>query len=186
MKDIALFKTSEVLYFKKVSKKSDLLDTNLDEAGGILIDTNCNEKELRRIIDSPKGKKLPKAVVGGQNVFNRRVLDTIDCKYLVSPENGEKKDNLKQRDSGLNHVTAKIAKDKGVTIVIDFSEVNSLTGKPQALRLSRIMQNIKICRKAGCQIKVATFAKNKNELRTPKELSAFMFSLGASSGQTKD
>jgi RNase P/RNase MRP subunit p30 len=46
------------------------------------------------------------------------------------------------------------------------------------------MQNLKICRKAGSKILVATFAQKKSELRTSKELSAFMFSLGASSQQS--
>ena len=56
------------------------------------------------------------AVLGRSGDFNRRALETLKIDYLVSPELGERKDTLKHRDSGLNHVLAKIAKEKGIEL----------------------------------------------------------------------
>jgi len=105
---------------------------------------------------------------------------------LVSPERGVKKDSLKQRDSGINHVVAKLASEKGISIVIDFSEVASLSGKEKALRLEKIIQNVKICRKAGCEIKIASFGKSAGEIFGENERNAFGVSLGMSSVQARD
>lgn len=182
----------------KISSKDDLTKkiNEVESAELILVDTLCNEKEARRILDvlkqksrqNPKIKTAKIAIIGGENSFNRRVLETLKINFLVSPEREIpekrifKKDTLKQRDSGLNHVLAKIAKEKNISITIDFNEIKNIKDKKaKALRLSRIIQNIKICRKAKCKILIIDF-----ENKTPKkELEAFGFSLGMSSQQVR-
>ena len=148
MKDITLFKTKDSIYLKKVKSKTDV--SKEENCDGYLIE--ASEDEARKIIASLKGKGKIIAVVGGDSVFNRRAIETLKIDYLVSPERGLKKDGLKQRDSGLNHVVAKEATKKGIEIIIDFGEVSRLVGKAKALRLSRIIQNIGICRKAKSTI----------------------------------
>ncbi|MBT3397563.1 hypothetical protein HOA55_03775 [archaeon] len=160
---------------KKISSKADL--SVKDSSEGYLI--NAPEKEARRIIESLKQKKSNKiiAILGRDDAFNRRAIETLKINYLFSPELGDRKDTLKQRDSGLNHVLAKLAKEKGIQIVIDFDEVSKLKGKEKALRIARVIQNIKICRKAKCGIKIIGNAEEK-------ELKSFGTSLGMSSPQT--
>jgi len=157
-----------------------------------------SEKESRRIVESLKGSGKKIGVVGGDDAFNRRVVETLKIDYLVSPEDGLKKDSLKQRDSGINHVVAKLAKEKGVLIVVDMGEVRRLASlaagsgqraagkKVLALRLSRIMQNVRVCRKAGCGIRIGSFGSKKSEVFGEKERRAFGFSLGMSSKQVAD
>ncbi|MDP2629023.1 MAG: hypothetical protein Q8P15_03970 [Nanoarchaeota archaeon] len=181
MKDINLFKTESSIYLKEVSSKSQV--SKSDDCDGYLI--RASEKEARRIVDSLKGSNKIIAVWGGDDSFNRRVVETMKIDYLVSPESGEKKDNLKQRDSGLNHVVAKEASKKKIAIVVSMSGVSSLEGKGLAVRLSRIIQNIKICRRAKCEIKIASFGKNKNEVFDVLGRSSFGTSLGMSSQQVK-
>ena len=187
-----LKKFSNALALKSVNSKKDIQSD--EKYDGYLIESS--EKETRRILETIKSKKQKKiiAVIGQDDEFNRRILETCNIDYLVSPENSKfhHKDGLKQRDSGLNHVLAKIANEKGIAIVINFSEIsestdekNMLEKKARALVLARIIQNIKLCRKAKCKIKIATFAKTKTQLRTPNELKAFAFSLGMSSQQVK-
>jgi len=175
MKDINLFGTENSIYLKKVRTKAEISG----DWGGYLIEGS--EKEARKIIASLKDKKFRGKVglVGGDDAFNRRAVETLKMDYLVSPERGAKKDSLKQRDSGINHVVAKMAKEKGVAIVIDFSEVAGLKGKDKALRLERIIQNVKICRKVGCKIKIWG-SEDK------KALESFGVSLGMSSSQARD
>lgn len=182
--DITLFPSKDNLYFKEISSKKDLLEN--PEINGYLI--SADEKTTRAIIESLKNKKekLLIAVSAKDDFFNRRMIETCKINYLLSPEFSQEKDTLKQRSSGFNHVLAKEAVKKGIAILINFSELCSLNKKDKAIVLARIMQNIKICRKTKCKIKIATFAKNKEEQKTEQELKAFLFSLGASSQQVAD
>lgn len=181
--DITLFKNFGSLYFQIVNKKEDIKNFDSD---GILLD--ADEKECRRTIEfiKAKSKQMKIAVLGRDDEFNRRALETLKINYLVSPELNDSKDNLKQRASGMNHVTAKIAADKKIVIVEGINFILSQSDKKSKARLiSRIIQNIKICRKAKCEIKFATFAKSIEELLDEKQIAAIGFSLGMSSQQVK-
>jgi len=182
MKDINLFKTEDSIYLKKIKTKADLSGG----CDGYLIDSS--EKEARKIIASLKDKKEKKIIgfVGGDDAFNRRAVESLKIDYLISPEKGNKKDSLKQRDSGINHVVAKMAREKGIVVVVDLSEVSSLKDKEKALRIGRIVQNVKICRKAGCRIKIASLASGKCGLVGEKERKAVGVSFGMSSVQVRD
>lgn len=200
MKDINLFKFEGSVYLKKVKSKSEI--SKDDKCDGYLIESS--EKEARRIVESLKvndegkiveggGKKFLIGVGGGDDAFNRRVVESLRVDYLVSPERGFKKDSLKQRDSGLNHVVAKIARDKGILIVVNFNEVSKLSskddsaepkGKELALRLGRLVQNVRVCRKAGCGVRIGSFGLKEGEVFGEKERRAFGESLGMSSKQS--
>lgn len=182
MKDLNLFKTKDSIYLKKVKSKAEL--SRDEKCDGFLIESS--EKEARRIIESLKGSGKIIVIVGGDDAFNRRAVETLKIDYLVSPERGDKKNTLKQRDSGINHVVAKIAKEKGIVIVIDMSEVAGLKGKEKALRLERLIQNVKICRKAGCSIKIASLALSQKSLTDERGRKSFGVSLGMSSGQASE
>ena len=93
---------------------------------------------------------------------------------------------MKQRDSGLNHVIAKLSKEKEISIIIDMNEIRRLEGKERALRLEKIIQNIKICRKAFCNIKIASMAETKKDLISEKERMSIGVSLGMSSIQSSE
>tara|TARA_Y100000310_G_C20650190_1_gene798978 strand:+ start:137 stop:649 length:513 start_codon:yes stop_codon:yes gene_type:complete len=166
--------------FKIIKTKKDISDK--DGQANYLID--ADEKSARGIVASLKNKKFGGeiGVFGRDDNFNRRALETLKINYLVSPELGHRKDTLKQRDSGLNHVLAKIAKQNKIEIVIDFADVNKLEGKLKALRLARIIQNIKICRRAKCKMKILDLSGKVDG----KTLGAFGFSLGMSSQQVKE
>lgn len=179
MKDINLFQTKDSVYLKLVKSKSEV--SKDDSCDGFLI--HSSEKETRRIIESLKnsGKKI--GFVGGDDAFNRRAIESLKIDYLVSPEIGAKVDNLKQRDSGINHVVAKEASKRGVVIIIDFNGIQKIKGKEKALRLGRLIQNVKICRKAGCDIKIASLASNQKSLVDERGRKSFGVSLGMSSSQ---
>ncbi len=182
--DITLFKNSESLFFKKIRKKEDITDFDCD---GFLIE--AEEKECRRTIEfiKSKNKQTKIAVVGIDDEFNRRAVETLKINYLVSPEINWQNDSLKQRSSGINQVVAKIAKSKNIAFVIDISLINGQgDGKNKAILVSRIIQNIKICRKIKCDLKIASFAKNIGELIDEKQATSIGFSLGMSSQQTKE
>jgi RNase P/RNase MRP subunit p30 len=182
MRDLNLFRTKDSIYLIEVSTKDEAL-SNLD-CDGFLI--RSSEGEARKIIQSLKGSNKKIAVMGGDDAFNRRVLETLKIDYLVSPEGGNKFDNLKQRDSGLNHVVARIAQDKGVEIVISMREVSRLECKDKALRLGRIRQNILICRRAACGLKIASLGVDMEGVVDWMGRRAFGVSLGMSSVESRD
>ncbi|MBT7101936.1 hypothetical protein HN935_00305 [archaeon] len=159
---------------KKIKSKAGIVDG----CDGYLID--ADEKVARAIVASLKDKKFGGvvAVLGRSGGFNRRVVESLKIDCLVSPESGDRKDSLKQRDSGLNHVVAKAAKAKGIEVVIDFDSLVEMKGKEKALGLARIMQNVKICRRAKCGIKIWGSVDEK-------ALRSFGFSVGMSSVEVR-
>lgn len=193
--DIVLFPSSEknLISLKKIKSKNELSENKDKEYSGYLIESD--EKEIRRIVETLKARKTHKgsaleeqnkiiAVAGRDDAFNRRIIETIKTDFLVSPEKYTEKDGLKQRDSGLNHVTAKAAAKNNISIVIDFSDVSNIANKKEkSIRLAKIMQNIVVCRKVNCPIKIASFAEDKTKIIDEYSLKAFLFSLGESSQQ---
>ncbi len=182
MQDLNLFKTPDSIYLKEISSKEGV--SKDDDCGGYLI--RSDEKGTRRIIDSIKNSNKIIAVYGGDDSFNRRVVETMKISYLVSPEAGDKRDSLKQRDSGINHVVAKEAVKKKIAVVISMNEVSKLTGKDKARRVSRIIQNIKICRKGGCFVKIASLGRSENDVFDVIGRQSFGTSLGMSSQQVSE
>ena len=179
MKDINLFRTKDSIFLKKVKSKAEVSKDK--ECDGFLI--SSSEKEARRIIESLKGSGKKIAIEGGDDAFNRRAIETLRINYLVSPEIKPKNNNLKQRDSGINHVVAKEAAKRNITIIISMSDIAKLTSVEKVRRLERLIQNVKICRKAKCDIKIVSLANNKNNIIDEKSRVSFGASLGMSSQQ---
>ncbi len=178
--DINLVKKENSFFFKEVKKKEEIKVK--EECDGYFI---CNEeKEVRRIISFLKEKKIKKQIaLFSQNVGEiRRFIETIKkFDYLVSPEFNEGKDSLKQRSSGLNEYLVKECAKKKIKILISLSFLESKDNFEKAKIISRIIQNIKLCRKKNCEIKIASFSKEKFFDKLERE--RIGFSLGMSSQQ---
>ena len=178
MKDITLFKSSESLFLKEIKRKTDI--SKEDNSDGYLL--NMDEKEARRTIESLKKSGKIIVIKARDEMFNRRAVETLKMNYLVLGLNFER-DSLKQRASGLNHVVAKEAAKKGIVFVIDYSMFANIDKKEKARQIAKVIQNIKICRKAKCSMKIASFAKSEDEKLSEIEAKNFLFSVGASSQQ---
>ena len=111
------------------------------------------------------------------DAFNRKILEHKRNIILLSPETGtERSDKLKQLDSGLNHVLARIATKNNNSIGIDLREIRSRNKKEKAKQLARIRQNIKICRKEKTKIICLNQEDKRNAL-------SLLTTLGASTQQ---
>jgi len=139
-----------------------------------MINTQNLQQAKSQIISS---KEKPITVKAQNLEFNRKILEYGKFDILLSVESQTGKDKLKQINSGLNHVMAKIAAKNKVAIGIDLKSLHSLEKKAKAEQLTKIKENIKVCRKAGCSI-VLLNAKDK------KDAQSFLLSLGASTQQT--
>jgi len=136
-----------------------------------------NIEKAKKIIKNTKEK--PIIVMAKDNLFNRKILEFGKFDILLSVEKEREKDSLRQIDSGLNHVLAKIALEKNVAIGIDINEISKLGKKEKAIRLSKIIQNIKICRKAKTKTIGINFKDKRNAF-------SFFISLGASTKQAQE
>src|SRR3989344_3163005 len=138
-----------------------------------------NTTNIQKAINEIKKSEKPIIVKAQDDAFNRKILEYGKFDILLSPEAGKKRVSLRQENSGLNHVLAKIAAKNQVAIGIDLEDISKLDKKEKASHLAKIMQNIKVCRKTGTKI-ILISKKNKREV-----LSLFM-SLGASTKQAKE
>ena len=138
-----------------------------------------NLNEVRKKILDLKKKNKEIIVQAQDEEFNRKVLE-IGINILLSPEIHNRRDKLKQRDSGLNEILCKIAAKNNTRIGIEIDKITKLDKKEKAKTLARIKQNIKLCRKAGC--KIIVIDKNKYD---KQGIMSFFISLGASTEQAK-
>jgi len=96
-----------------------------------------------------------KQIVQGKDIaFNRKALENKKTSMLIL-NHINKKDKLKQRDSGLNQVLCKIAKDSNIILAIDLKELTKETDKKnKAIILGRIIQNIRLIKKFKNKLKL--------------------------------
>ncbi len=136
--------------------------------------------EVRKLIQKAKKENPEESIIvrAQDEEFNRKILEMKEVNILLSPEMHERKDFLKQRDSGLNEVLCNIAAKNKIRIGIALEEIIKKQGKEKAIILARIIQNIKLCKKAGCDIVLL----GKYDKRAAF---SFLLTLGASTEQAK-
>lgn len=138
-----------------------------------------NTKDINAARKLIKTESKPVIVLSQDNEFNRKIVEQGGFDILLSPERGDRKDGLRQLDSGLNEVLARIAKKKGISLGIDLAELVSLDKKERSVRLSRIKQNIQLCKKTGMSLKLVNYRDKRSAM-------AFLVTLGASTSQAKE
>ena len=144
------------------------------------ISTN-NLNQARKLIQKIR-KENPNeeiAVRAQDDEFNRKILENKEVNVLLNPHIHSRKDRLKQRDSGLNEILCKIAAKNNIKIGIDLNELTKLKKKEKAIAISRIMQNIKLCKRT--QTKIIFTPKQSKQ-----EVISFFLTLKASTSQARD
>ena len=127
-----------------------------------------------------KSSEKPIIVISQDDLFNRKIVEYGKFDILLSPEKGNRSNSIRKINSGLNHVVAKIAVKNKISIGIDIDEIKKLSKNEKAERLSKIKQNLEICRKS--KTKIIALSKNENK----KNVFNFLISLGASNNQAKE
>lgn len=87
---------------------------------------------------------------------------------------------MKQRDSGLNEILAKLAKQNNIQIAINLKDIQKLIPPQKAIILARIKQNIQLCKRTKTKIIIID-----KEKFTKQDIMSFMQTLGASTSQAK-
>jgi len=131
-----------------------------------------NLQEVRKQVDKLKNENKLIIVQGRDIEFNRKILEMKKVNMLIL-QHKQGKDKLKQRDSGLNEVLCEIARKNNITLAIDFSEIINSDNKERAKIIGRLIQNLKLMKKAGNKIEILNKPEDK------KSLQAFLLVLGA-------
>ncbi len=142
--------------------------------------------ELMKKVSSYHAKNIPVIVLGSTDEINRMALEDKRVDMLLSPEELRKKDFMKWKNSGLNHVLCRLAAQNNIKIGISFSAIKHLESKERSLRLSRIMQNIILCRKYSTKIVLASFAESESDLLSPYELRSLGIVMGMTPKQANE
>jgi ribonuclease P/MRP protein subunit RPP1 len=133
----------------------------------IIIQESTFEK-ARKAIQKNKGHKI--IFSSDDDELDRKILEKESIHVLLLNQKS-RKDFQKQRNSGFNHVLAKIAKKNNVIIGINFDEIINSDKKQKAEILARVKQNVMICNKNKLQMKfIAQEEKNKRSVYDLKSL----------------
>ena len=130
----------------------------------ILIQEKTFEK-ARKEIKKNQGKEI--IFSSEDDELNRKILEKEPVNILLLNQE-KRKDFQKQRNSGLNHVLAKIAKKNNVKIGINIDEI--IDSKDKSEILARVKQNIMICNKNKLKMIFISVKKNQRNLHDLKSL----------------
>ena len=144
----------------------------------ILIHEN-NFDKARKLIHENKDKNI--IFSSDDDELNRKILEKENIQILLLNQTG-KRDFHKQRNSGFNHVLAKLAKKKGILIGINLDELINSAEKEKSEILARIRQNVRICNKNKLKMKFIQKDKKKDIL----DLKALGLVLGMPTDMIKD
>lgn len=124
-----------------------------------------NFDKARRAIRENKGKII--IFSSNDDELNKKILEKEKINVLLL-NLSSRKDRMKQRDSGFNHVLAKLAKKKNISLGINLDEIINSDSKGKSEILARVRQNIKLCNKN--KLKMKFISKNKRERYNLKSL----------------
>lgn len=141
--------------------------------------TTTNLNEARKQADKLRKDNQPIEILSQDDEFNRKALEIKNLSMLVINESLNQSDYGKQRNSGLNEVLAKICADKNIKVGIQIEEIIKKDTREKAKALSRLMQNIMLCKKAKAKLVFLGNIKDKRALQS------LLLSLGANTSQAQ-
>ena len=118
-------------------------------------------------------------VRGGGLDLNREACKTSEVDILTHPE-------YERSDSGLDHVSAKLAAKNQVAIEVNFREILISSKATRSKVLANIQNNIKLAKKFKVPIILCSGAISHWELRDPECLISFAVQLGLELKEAKD
>ncbi len=112
----------------------------------------------------------------------REILEKTNVDVVFELEDHRENDFMHQRNSGLNHVLAGIARQKKKMVAFSLAPLLRNSGRSRAQILGRMMQNVALCRKYEVDMAIASFARSPYQMRAEGELKAIGMLLGMQAG----
>jgi hypothetical protein len=125
---------------------------------GILIESS-------RIKDIKKAISISDYVIvkAGSNL--RDILEKFRNLFVYGFEFNIENDFIHFRNSGLNHVLVKIAKENNINFLFNFQDFLAINNRKKAIVLGRIKQNLKMCDKLNVNYLFMNFIYDKYDLK---------------------
>jgi len=137
-----------------------------------------NSAELKKL--KQIRKKYDVLLVRGGNLdLNRKAVETKQVDILTHPE-------LDQKNSGFNHVMAKLARKNNVAIEINFRQVLQSYKGTRAHILKKMATNVMLCKKYKVPVVICSGGISHLHLKDPLILSSIGTLLGLEIKQAKD
>lgn len=130
--------------------------------------------ELKRKIRSKRELADVLVFKGGDEELNRKAASDSRIDVLLHPEKDRK-------DSGINHVIAEEAAENRVAIGFDLQQLMK-SEKQQTHVLKHWRRNLKLCEKYDTPYIITSGARQKHDLRAPRDLKSVISSLGFEPG----
>ncbi len=105
---------------------------------------------------------------------------------IFCQENPKERDFMDQKNSGIDHIIAKMLKEKGIALEINFSDFLNSYGAARAQRIGRARQNILLARKYRIPLIITSGAKDIYSMRAPRDLISFGKTIGMTDGEAKN
>jgi RNase P/RNase MRP subunit p30 len=135
------------------------------------------------IVKKPIRGKL-NVVEGKDFAYNRNLVENKLIDIILSPEKEVIKDAMHHRNSGLNQVVCKFAKNNNIAIGFSLNEI--LKSKHRKALIGRMIQNVKLCRKYKVKMVFGSFANNKWQLRSKADMLSFAKVIGMNDKEAKE
>ncbi|MCS7093695.1 MAG: RNase P subunit p30 family protein [Candidatus Aenigmarchaeota archaeon] len=136
-----------------------------------------NKRELDLILKRRNELDLI-LVSGGELKLNRISVETRGVDILTHPD-------LKRKDCGLNHVSARLARENEVAIEINFREVLNAEKLVRSQVLSNHKDIVKLYKKYKFPLIVTSGALSHWQIKDPKVLISYLNSLGLEISEAK-
>lgn len=184
----------------------DIIIPNVNEAELIEMAHKLGYKQLLFLYKKPtpapttqlpiktlSGVLLSKPTQAYQNMITAVASSEQDRSFLEhSPptimygfETIQQPDMMHERTSGLNQVLCKLAAGK-TRIYFSFRNILDTKGMPRARLMGRIMQNIRLCKKYGVAMGIASFASDPFQMRSSYDLKSYFLMLGMTPEEVKN
>ncbi len=133
--------------------------------------------QLKKLVRMRKGYDV--LLVKGSDLYlNRKAVETKEVDILTHPE-------LNRRDSGLNHIMAKLATKNNVAIEINFREILQSSKNTRSAIIHNIAENVRLCKKYKTPIAICSGAASHWQLKDPKVLISMGCLLGLELNEAK-
>ena len=114
---------------------------------------------------------------GGDSELNRKIVENKNVQLLLDPETNEE-DFMHFRNSGLNQVLVKLAKQNNIAIGFSLNKILKLDNVERVDLLGKVMQNIMLCNKYKVKMIIVNFINNELDKRNVNDLKELGISLG--------
>ncbi len=117
-------------------------------------------------------------LANGSSSRVRSVAECWEIDILCYPEKGAEKDFLDYKNSGMDHTIARLMAERFIALEINFSEILNSYGILRSQVIGRMRQNLILAKKYSVPVILVSGAREKYDMRSPRELIAIGMSTG--------